>query len=59
MKNHQLACEIAEALFTNGQGDRARILLLQSETGRQMGGWIETAAVEQIEKVLNAMEPTA
>ena len=58
MTNRQLAEKIAERLFTNGVGKRAERLKLVidpkgSEPERDLGGWCERAAADQIEKILD------
>jgi hypothetical protein len=54
MDNRQLACKIAEDLFTNGAGKRAQRLVLEMPDLRNGGGWIESAVTSVIEKHLNA-----
>jgi hypothetical protein len=58
MTNRQLAEKIAERLFTNGSGKRAERLKLVidpagSQPERDLGGWGERAAADQIEKIMD------
>jgi hypothetical protein len=46
-----LAEKIAEALFVNGQGERAERLMLV-KGGRDLGGWGYEPAIDQITKVI-------
>jgi hypothetical protein len=51
-----LASAIARALFTNGQGEVADrlILTVDGPRPRDLGGWSEAAAIDQIVRVLSA-----
>lgn len=50
--NRMLAMRIAAELFTNGNGNVAKRLVLELEDGRNGGGWAITAAVDRIEKLI-------
>ena len=47
-----LAEEIAEALFTTGDGRKARNLMLADATGHEFGGWGKGPARDQILRIL-------
>ena len=53
-KVRQLAERIAERLFTNGSAERAQrlVLTIDQPVSRDLGGWSEQAAVDQIADVL-------
>lgn len=58
----ELAAEIAKRLFTNGAGDHAQRLVLTIDgngatKGRDLDGWSESAAADQIERLLVAHWP--
>lgn len=48
------ARELAEQLFTNGSGSKARHLRLHNAEGTYLGDWSEQPVVDQIETVLCA-----
>lgn len=50
--NRQLAQWIAADLFTNGNGDVAKRLVMELEDGREGGGWGIKPAVDRIEKII-------
>lgn len=54
-----LATRIADRLFTNGSQEHAQrlVLTLDAPVRRDLGGWCESAAVDQIYNVL-AGSPT-
>lgn len=57
MTNKQLAEKIADDLFTNHWGDKAKRLMLILEDGRDGGGWCKQAVIDRIERALNE-QPT-
>jgi hypothetical protein len=52
LTEQQIAEKIANALFTNGVGDRAFILRMHDRNDRYLGGWCKGAAIDQIRTVL-------
>lgn len=56
--HRQLAERIARRLFTNGSAERAQRLVLTIDTPveRNLGGWSERAAADQIELILSSSE---
>lgn len=50
----KLATVIARRLFTNGARERAQrlVLIIDTPTSRNLGGWSERAAIDQIADVL-------
>ena len=56
--NHRDVAEnIAERLFVNGQGTEAHRLVLMSIHGSDLGGWCKQAVVDQIVCVLKDSLP--
>jgi hypothetical protein len=56
--NEPLARAIAADLFTNGMGDHAGRLMLESAGDRRdMGGWSEEAMVIRIKRILDKGGP--
>ncbi|HEV8574743.1 MAG TPA: hypothetical protein VGR43_08550 [Dehalococcoidia bacterium] len=51
-KQQALAAKIARALFTNGSRERALRLALEGVNERDLGGWSEKGAANQIARVL-------
>ena len=49
----QVAETIAQDLFTNGNGDRAKRLVSELPDGRDGGGWCESAVVDRIAMMLD------
>lgn len=51
-----LAEQIARRLFTNGSAERAQrlVLTIDKPVARNLGGWCEAAAVDQIVQVIAA-----
>jgi hypothetical protein len=49
-----LAKKIAEDLFQNNFGERAKRLVLESTKGQDLGGWCIEAVVDVIERRLKA-----
>lgn len=61
MNTEETARKIADQLFVNGNGDRAKRLVLELESGRDGGGWGEQPVIDIIKRVLNdaaTKEPT-
>lgn len=58
MTNRKLAERIVNRLFTNGSAEHAQRLVLTIDTPikRDLGGWCEAAAVDQVLAVLIAEE---
>lgn len=52
----QIAAAIVERLFTNGAGQRAERLVLTDRNGRDLGGWADKPAQDQIVRVLRQFE---
>jgi hypothetical protein len=48
----ELAQRIRDALFANGQGQRADRLVLMTTGDHDLGGWSRAGAQHQIEKIL-------
>lgn len=49
-----LGCKIADALMTNGWGDKARRLQLRGEDEKDLGGLCREAVVRLVDKELDA-----
>jgi hypothetical protein len=56
MNNKQLAKAITDKLFINGFGEVANRLVMESDNGKDIGGWCRLAVEDQIKEVLD--EPT-
>jgi hypothetical protein len=54
MDNRQLACKIADHLFTNGSGKHAQRLVLELPGLKDGGGWCESAVVDVIDDALKS-----
>jgi hypothetical protein len=56
MNNRELACKIANDLFTNGAGKHAQRLVLEMPGLKDGGGWCESAVADMIEDHLEAAQ---
>jgi hypothetical protein len=56
MDNRELACKIADYLFTNGAGKHAQRLVLEMPGLQDGGGWCESAVASVIEEHLSAAQ---
>lgn len=52
MTDRELAVLIAEALFTNGQNEKANRIALKLPGERDGGGWCKRAAIDAIERTI-------
>jgi hypothetical protein len=59
MTPKELAQQIAALLFTTGNGQKAKRLVLIDEDGRDLGGWGERPVADLIEDVLTGRRKPA
>jgi len=53
MDNYEVAQKIVSELFTNGDGENAKRLVLELENGKNGGAWIKITAFSVIKKILD------